>query len=334
MRNGSGSDDQDFVDAVPIDGSLIGNVTLQRALGWDDSRYNTVRDGLLHKRLIVKGPGAGGSVRRAEAVADEQRLIALVPDDGTPVGNTSLMRRLAWDEGKYWEVRSRLIDEGKLVTARGRGGSVRRLVTAPAPESTPRLDPRANNASQKADRASLGTLRETDLYGDVAAVLRGAWAKEKHFEWYHVEETALQGRRDTGGRWTRPDFAVLSLQRYRYVPGQHLEVWTFEVKRFQGLDVTAVYEALAHGRFATRATVVCGVPRERLQDERLENIQDEAARHGIGLIVAPDDAMGDFEQWTQVVEPSRLDTGPERLNEFIATQVADDAQRDLQDRLR
>lgn len=58
----------------------------------------------------------------------ESRLLELVPVTGS-VGNVTLIRTLAdegWSENQYWDVRQRLMDCGKLVTGRGRGGSVKR----------------------------------------------------------------------------------------------------------------------------------------------------------------------------------------------------------------
>jgi len=49
---------------------------------------------------------------------------------------------------------------------------------------------------------------EIALYEPLASVLRAQWAREKSFSHHHVEITAQQGRRSTGGRWTRPDLAV------------------------------------------------------------------------------------------------------------------------------
>jgi hypothetical protein len=213
-----------------------------------------------------------------------------------------------------------------LARGRGRGGSVR-LVQAEAgtPEERPRA--RIPPAPQPAQR-------EAALYEPTARVLADAWGKDRRFNWWRVEQTALQGRRETGGRWSRPDLAVISLNKFQYLPGLSLEVWTFEVKTLEGLDVTAVYEALAHGRSATRAYVLVKVREKMTGDEssRLEAVQEEAARHGIGLITMLE--ADDFTTWEEIVEPSRLDAAPERLNDFISTQFSIDNRSALQLELR
>jgi hypothetical protein len=46
---------------------------------------------------------------------------------------------------------------------------------------------------------------ERSLYEPMRRVIAGEWAKDKRFDPLAVEITAQQGRRETGGRFTRPD---------------------------------------------------------------------------------------------------------------------------------
>ena len=69
-------------------------------------------------------------------------LLAMVPLDGTTIGNTALKRALetkltgvegpAFSEDAYWQAHTALVTQGLLVKGQGRGGSVRR---AAVPES-------------------------------------------------------------------------------------------------------------------------------------------------------------------------------------------------------
>jgi hypothetical protein len=209
----------------------------------------------------------------------------------------------------------------------GRGGTVRSVFREAA---APIDAPPPTTLEQGEQRPP----REEDLYAHVERVLRETWAKDLGFAWFHVSVTARQGRRPTGGRWTRPDITVLSLKRYRYLPGVNMEVWSFEVKSLEGLDVSSVYEAVAHTRFTTRAYLIFPFPEKpnEAQAALLEDLQAEAARHGIGLITMVDPA--DYGSWEERVKPSRSNAEPERINEFIAQQFSPDAQSELQDRLR
>src|SRR5271157_3626730 len=102
---------------------------------------------------------------------------------------------------------------------------------------------------------------------------------------------------------------------YVYVPGRHFDVATFEIKAADWIDVTAVYEALAHRRAATRAYVILNVPESQQQlsqvESLLDQVCDEAKRHGIGVIVVAD--ASNYESWDERVEAVRGDPAPELL---------------------
>ncbi|UKF79793.1 hypothetical protein [Clavibacter californiensis] len=52
----------------------------------------------------------------------EARLLALLPQDGTPRPNADLKRLLDVPEEEYWDVRNRLLEEGRVTKSPGRGG--------------------------------------------------------------------------------------------------------------------------------------------------------------------------------------------------------------------
>ena len=239
----------------------------------------------------------------------ECMLLEKVDELGSPCGNVSLIRALEWDDNQYWKIRDRLVDAGKLELGRGKGGSVRRVQSDLRGEEEP------------------GYRTEQDLYEPVATVLKSRWVRDKRYGDHLVEITAKQGRRETGGKWSRPDITVASLTTFPYVLGKHFDITTFEVKPSEAVDVVAVYEALAHRRAATQAYVLFHVPKEAQQDagmkENIKHIIDESNRHGIGVIVAAD--PNDYETWETLAEPLRHEPAPEQLNSFIAVQLSGDA---------
>jgi hypothetical protein len=110
---------------------------------------------------------------------------------------------------------------------------------------------------------------------------------------------------------------------FPHVPGKFFDLITFELKAFDGMDVTSVFEALSHRRAATQAYRWLHVPAgEESNDDLialLTGIEEEASRHGVGMIVGADPqttrrGTGGSEQL--VFEPD-----PESLNEFIAQQL-------------
>lgn len=96
-----------------------------------------------------------------------------------------------------------------------------------------------------------------------------------------LEETATVGASD--GRFSRPDFVLASIRRWKFDPQMSLEVFSFEVKNRQGANIPAVYEALAHARFVHHPFLVC--PRTRLDVSLERLIKSTCEREGVGLIL-------------------------------------------------
>lgn len=236
-----------------------------------------------------------------EVTEYKRRLLAAIPPTGS-IGNISLLRELGGDDDIYWAVRDELIRDGALEAGRGRGGSVRRItVKAAAPPAD----------------------READLYGPILATLKKDWAQDYRYGDFDAEITARQGRRETGGRWSRPDITLITFDAFRYVPGKHLDVITFEVKRHEGIDVTAVYESLAHRRAAHYSYLLIHVPAREAEASAatIEELSHEAEEHGVGLVAfgAPDD----YRTWEFHEEADRNDPDPADINEFIDDQLTD-----------
>ncbi|NHM18860.1 hypothetical protein [Tritonibacter mobilis] len=258
-------------------------------------------------------PLAGKSSEEIDELT--QALLAQVPKDQS-IGNKSLRESLDWDQDLYLAVRSKLIEDGSVTTGRGRGGSIRRLTAPSAPEEADNAD-----GAQELPRDEFPN--EATLYQPVIDVLRDRWVKDQPFDQFVVENTSQGGRR-ADGIWTRPDITVAAMTTYTYVPGRHLDIVSFEVKHHTGFNVTAIYEALAHRRSATRAYVLAYIPDDKLplyQDTLLADVQDEAARHGIGLIIVGDPK--DFDTWEIKEDGTTFPPDPSRLNTFIRNQLSE-----------
>jgi hypothetical protein len=234
---------------------------------------------------------------------DSDTLLSFVPADGS-IGNVTLLKRLkerGWDETKFWKVRENLLNDGLIERGKGKGGSVRRRTAE-------------NHSAQIAD-ASV----ESDLYQPLLQVLKTDWSREMRIEpsQIHFEITARQGKKATGGTWTRPDITAVSVRRFTHLPNTYLDIWTFEVKSVDWLDVTAIFEAAAHASRATRSYALLQVPEQINSEieELIDRCEREAARLHVGFItfVTP----LDFGTWETRVEAPRLDTAPESLEDFI-----------------
>lgn len=248
-----------------------------------------------------------------EIEGKKQELLNQVPKTGS-IGNKTLKEKLGntWSaDDLYWKIRNLLIDEGSLEKGRGNGGSVKRVIQQADKDIPPdSLNESAQNPYEK----------ELDLYEPIAKVLSNEWAKDKGFDNYLIEITAKQGSKQTGGKWTRPDITAIGCKKFLYLPSQFLDVITFEIKPTNTIDVSAVYEALAHRRSATRAYVIAHIPKKVKSDykEIMEAVYDEAKKFGVGVIVVDDPT--DFYTWVTWLEADRVEPDPIRLNEFIAQQ--------------
>jgi hypothetical protein len=248
----------------------------------------------------------------------KEDLISLLRSKGGTAGNTTLIKELKWDEDQYWNIRDLLVDSGLLQLGKGKGGSVRLI------ESIDDTMPPAETSSSLNTTSAIQS-SEADLYEPMATCLRNKWVKDNRYRDYIVEITAKQGRRDTGGRWSRPDITIVGLSVFTYLPGRFLDVSTFEVKPADSIDITCVYEALAHRRGSTRAYVLLHVPDN--MDSIINEICAEAKRHGVGVITAKEPE--NYETWEELVEAQRVEPSPERLNDFIAQQISEGAKQDI-----
>jgi hypothetical protein len=240
------------------------------------------------------------------------QLIKKLRELNGSAGNKTLRDELGWPEEEYWPIRDYLVNDGRLALGKGKGGSVKLLESQEVvPEG----------------------IVENDLYDDVASVLRNEWAKHNRFRECIVEVTAHQGKKDTGGTWTRPDIVVAAMRVFPHVMGKFFDVITFEVKLQQGINVTAVYEALAHRRAATKSYVWIYTPRKEGEkpneelEEKLARIEAEASRHGIGMIVAQD--LSKIATWDERVVAERVEPDPAALNDFIAQQISATARTEM-----
>ena len=120
-------DERQLLESL-ADETPIANSTLRDRLAWSEAKYLGVRDELVARGLLERGGGKGGSVIK---VGDRGgRLLAMLPGDGSAIGNRSLMRVLEWDGPTYWAVRDRLLAEGRITRGKGLGGSIAAVLGA------------------------------------------------------------------------------------------------------------------------------------------------------------------------------------------------------------
>lgn len=161
--------------------------------------------------------------------------------------------------------------------------------------------------------------REHDSYCYIRAEIRTRWAGESPHNYIDGDRfrTVLATNGLKRGRCSAPDITLIGGKTLRFLPGKFLDVVTFEVK--PTLDITGLYEALAHRTHATHAYLICYNGKEPWKNEpdaaEVGRITREAVRTGVGFILArqPDDCG----TWQKIVPATRWSPDPEAMHDFI-----------------
>jgi hypothetical protein len=299
-------------------------------------------------------------VDASKRIEYQEMLLGLVPGSGENVGNVTLREQLrAKIEGQgdqladedYWLLRDSLIDQGLLEQGRGRGGSVHRLDVSGVNAALQALGlppdsqgvPSSPSGRPTSVSPSIGIPEapqevpagkaEARLYEPFHSAIRDGYTKDNRLKRFISELTANQGRRATGGKWTRPDLTLISVRTYQFTPGKRIEVITFEVKPNLDDALEGVYEALAHSAFAHRSYLAVDTREFKDIDEVPDDrIVQECTRHGVGYIAFED--VADYNTY-EIVCPAKLkEPDPEEVDTFIKKQISQLNQEELREFLQ
>jgi hypothetical protein len=152
-----------------------------------------------------------------EISALKKQLLSLVSSRGLTESD-ELTRLLGWDAESYWYIGGLLIRAGLL---RPEGKKLERVAAS-------------TRESELESQRVIARRSEKSLYEPIIETLSSAWVLEHRLQDYVIDLTASQGSRVTGGKWSRPDVTLASSNEYKYVPGQFVEVRTFEIKTYEG----------------------------------------------------------------------------------------------------
>jgi len=225
-------------------------------------------------------------------------------------GNNAVLRdALGWDSARYWEVRNSLLDKGIVAKAVGGPGGKTVLVEA--------IDQKNKKAAAaEGKKVKPKYLREDSLYKPIAAQISENWVKEKGYDDYLVRVTAKLGRRNTGGKWSRPDVCLVGIHKFKFIREHVFDLVSFEVKTADAISVEGVFEALAHRQATNRAYVIYNASNQTFgKSEESDRIRALGERHGVGIILA--DNPEDHFSWDELVRAERWDPDPTYLNDFI-----------------
>ena len=257
--------------------------------------------------------------RRVRALAGaaqdkvSEQILDLLPTDGTPVLNrimrAMVSRRLGYvlSSEDYFTARDNLLRQGRVGRERGQGGKLF-LLAAPA------------GAAAGAASAAAEAVSEAHLMPALGQFLAGAFTRDMDLP--AGSATIVQDISRFGpasGQWMRPDYALVSVMRFQYLPGLQVDVHSFELKAENGGSVLAVHEALAQTRFTHFGHLVWHLPLESRARARLPEVEAQCDEHGIGLILATQaDGYGGFEVR---LEPQRKSTSPKVVDGFLESRL-------------
>ena len=208
----------------------------------------------------------------------KKRMLELLPEDGTPVLNRVMRVMLARhlehsvDEETFFKARDALLAEGVVGRLRGQGGQVFR-----AQEAAP--------AAFETVAAPLETWPEARLMEPLRRYLEGPFCKGLDLPANGVcivQDTSIMGGQK--GKWTRPDFILVSAMRFKLLPGAQVDLHSFELKTESGGSVLAIHEALAQTRLTHFGHFVWHLPEGSKNEAMLDDIATHCDEHGIGLI--------------------------------------------------
>lgn len=266
--------------------------------------------------------------------SDKDKFLSALRAQGNRAGNTVLLRDLKWSETKYWDIHQQLHEAGLIEKGKGYGGTVILVQQAPNFPATIPVGPGDTQsvpiAVVQATPAAVVEVMieeytsEIQLYAPVKSQIEANWALRRKLDECHCEITALQGRRDTGGSWSRPDLTLIAKRKYEFLPQMTFELFSFEVKPATDISIKGVMEALAHREAATRSFVIYHTAGQDFTAfPEAERIEELAARHGVGVYAAKD--VNDFNQWAEIVTATRANPDPEALDTFIRRTLSEEA---------
>jgi hypothetical protein len=148
-----------------------------------------------------------------------------------------------------------------------------------------------------------------------------------NYSWI-CEITAFQGRRNTGGIWTRPDVTLVAIQTFAYVPTKQFDVITFEIKPDIETAIQGVYECAAHSAFANRSYLAFPDSGTYDTNPLFDRILDECERFGLGLILF--EKVADWDSYDFQLPAKRKVPDPRAVNDFIKSQISEKSREEIQ----
>lgn len=264
----------------------------------------------------------------------EQRIVDLLLAADGHLTRAQLWQQLNLPNGEptdeYWAAEQGLVDTQRIQRRRGRNGGIYYLPPAVADAA-----PRVEAGPQEGGAAVQDRGLEQQYYTPVLREILAHWTEQPGFTHVFAHITAGQGRRQTGGRWSRPDIVICTVSDWHFSSRPEGDIRTIEVKRFEALDVLAVYEAVSHkSRAHYSYLLIVNYPREPNDDQKadMEGVLAVAGKHGIGVITAVD--ADNWATWEFELDASKSDADNQAIHQMLLDQVPPEVRDPFRNALR
>lgn len=165
---------------------------------------------------------------------------------------------------------------------------------------------------------------ESDLYPPILRWLNGGFKRSNAYlsrsrtAMLFASNVSTAGVPD-GGRWSRPDLAVISYEKARFIPAWAASIYSFEVKTYANINDDAVYEAFAHTRFVNYSYLIW--QEELSLSAQSTRIVSLCSEYGIGAITFEDPL--DNDTYKVRGAPKRYSLSASEFDHFVANRLKD-----------
>ena len=135
--------------------------------------------------------------------------------------------------------------------------------------------------------------------------------------YWTVVDTSTGGAQN--GQWRRCDFTGIVIAPRAVLGGNDVDLYTFELKAADSGNVPAVHEAEAQTRGSHFGYLVWHVPDRASVAARLDAVERESQRKGVGLILFSDPQ--DLDTFDHRMTPARQQTDARAIDQFLATRL-------------
>ncbi len=257
---------------------------------------------------------------RIEKLAAE--LLRILPPDASKLQNSTARTLLGQAVEKqiskdvYFDVLKLLASREKIQRGRGPGGSVGLS--------------ESNHGRQ--EDAPQSRLTEAQLMPSVQRYLEYRFWKQIDIPpegYWKVIDTSTGG--EPNGTWRRADFTAIAVSPRDVLPGSNVELHTFELKPEYSGDIPGVLEAHAQTRGSHFGYLIWHLPDNSGKANRLQAVESECERVGIGLIIFKDPQ--DLDTWHLRIRATRKTTNTRDIDKFLAARLNSQQIDELKDRL-